>query len=71
MRQTKEQVIGRLLANSVYLPENGLRKNVAKALQKMSLADLCGLEVIVKMQDKYDNSLANFARADCQNRSDY
>lgn len=48
IKTQKDCVIDDILENRVYTPESGMIENLTKALNKLSLADLNGLLVIVK-----------------------
>lgn len=53
LHDQKLAIVNRLLENSVYMPDSGVRQTVAKALTKLSLVNLTNLELIVniKLQD--------------------
>ena len=44
---TKQELIARILDNSVYLPESTMRLNVADQLHKLSRSTLAGLLTII------------------------
>lgn len=53
MSDRKQAIVTRILENSVYLPEAGMRKELTEALAKLSLVNLVNLQMIleIKVQD--------------------
>ena len=50
MNDRKMTIAKRLLTNSVYMPESGMRKSLTEALAKLSLANLTNLGIIMDIQ---------------------
>jgi hypothetical protein len=55
---SKQQIIAKLLENSVFMPESGLVKQLTAGLLRLSESDLCNLVqlVSVKMRDAADTA---------------
>lgn len=47
----KEKIVDKILSQPTYLADSGLYKKVQKALMRMSVSDLMGLETIISMKE--------------------
>lgn len=47
---TKEDLIHKILENSVYMPEAGMRERLSKSLLKLSKSDLFNLELLIEIR---------------------